>query len=42
MGRSTRDAVGSLAGDPVYRRRTRSQFERASSLLAQVLEKLDP
>ena len=39
---STRDAAGSLAGDPVDRRCTRSQFERASSLLAQVPEKIDP
>ena len=30
--RSTRDAAGSLAGDPADRRRTRSQFKRASSL----------
>ena len=40
--RSTRDAAGSLAGDPVDQRRTRSQFERASSLLAQVLENPNP
>ena len=39
---STQDVVGSLAGDPVDRRCTRSQFKRASSLLAQVPEKLDP
>ena len=39
---STRDAAGSLAGDPAGRRRTRPQFERASSLLAQVLENPDP
>ena len=40
--RSTRDVAGSLVGDPADRRRTCSQFERASSLLAQVLEDLDP
>ena len=40
--RSTRDVAGSLAGDPADRLRTRSQFERDSSLLAQVPEKLDP
>ena len=39
--RSTQDATSSLVGDPVDRRRTRSQFERASSLLTQVPEKLD-
>ena len=33
---STRQAVGDLAGDPLDQRRTRSQFQRASSLLAQV------
>lgn len=38
----TWDAAGSLAGDPADRRHTRSQFERASSLLAQVPENLDP
>eukprot|EP00253_Pinus_taeda_P023523 PITA_23523 len=32
---TTRDAAGDLAGDPTDQRRTRSQFERASSLLAQ-------
>ena len=31
---STRDATSSLAGDLVDQRRTHSQFERASSLLA--------
>ena len=36
--RSTRDAIGSLASDPADQRRTRSQFERSSSLLAQVPE----
>ena len=40
--RSTWDAAGFLAGDPADRRHARSQFERASSLLAQVPEKLDP
>ena len=34
--RSTWDATCSLTGDPADRRHTRSQFERASSLLAQV------
>ena len=38
--RSTRDATGSLKFDPKNQRRTRSQFERASSLLAQVPEKI--
>eukprot|EP00253_Pinus_taeda_P031289 PITA_31289 len=33
--RATRDAAGDIAGDPTDQRRTRSQFERASSLLAQ-------
>jgi hypothetical protein len=32
--RSTREAAGDLAGDPSDQRRTRSQFQRASSLLA--------
>ena len=40
--RSTRDAAGSLAGDPVDRQRTHSHFERASSLLAQVPKNPDP
>ena len=40
--RSTWDATCSLAGDPTDRQRTRSQFERASSLLAQVPENPDP
>ena len=40
--RSTRDAASSLVGDPADRRRTCSQFKRASSLLAQVLENPDP
>ena len=39
---STRNVEGSLAGDPVDRQRTRFQFERASSLLAQVPENPDP
>ena len=40
--RSTRDASCSLAGDPTDQHRTRSQFERSSSLLAQVPKNLDP
>jgi hypothetical protein len=40
--RSTREAVGDLVGDPSNQRRTRSQFERASSLLDQVSETHDP
>ena len=40
--RSTRDATDSLAGDPADQHRTYSQFDRASSLLAQVPENLDP
>ena len=40
--RSTCEAVGDLAGDPRDQRRTRSQFHRASSLLAQVFENHDP
>ena len=39
---STRVSVGSLAGDSTDRQCTRSQFKRASSLLAQVPKKLDP
>ena len=39
---STQDVAGSLAGKPADRRRTHSQFERASSLLAQVPENYDP
>ena len=39
---STRDVAGSLAGDPANRQCTHSHFERASSLLAQVTENLDP
>eukprot|EP00253_Pinus_taeda_P034783 PITA_34783 len=40
--RATRDAAGDLAGDPIDQRRTRSQFERASSLLAQAPVNHDP
>ena len=40
--RSNRDAIGSLTDDPADRRRTHSQLERDSSLLAQVPENLDP
>jgi hypothetical protein len=40
--RSTREAAGDLVGDPSDQRRTRSQFQRASSLLAQVSETHDP
>jgi hypothetical protein len=39
---STREATGDLTGDPSNQLRTRSQFQRASSLLAQVLETHDP
>jgi hypothetical protein len=39
---STREATGDLVGDPSDQRQTRSQFHRASSLLAQVLETHDP
>jgi hypothetical protein len=39
---STREAVGDLVSDPSYQRQTHSQFQRASSLLAQVLETHDP
>jgi hypothetical protein len=39
---STREAAGDLVGDPSGQRRTRSQFQRASSLLAQVSENHDP
>jgi hypothetical protein len=34
--RSTQEAAGDLVGDPSDQRRTRSQFQRASSILAQV------
>ena len=40
--RSTCEAAGDLAGDPRDQRRTRSQFQRASSLLAQIFENHDP
>eukprot|EP00253_Pinus_taeda_P003527 PITA_03527 len=40
--RATRDAAGDLAGDATDQRRTRSQFERASSLLAQAPVNHDP
>ena len=40
--RSTCEAAGDLAGDLRDQRRTRSQFQRASSLLAQVSENHDP
>ena len=40
--RSTRESAGDLAGDPIDQRQTRSQFQRASSLLAQVSENYDP
>jgi hypothetical protein len=39
---STREAVGDLVVDPSDQHRTRSQFPRASSLLAQVSETHDP
>eukprot|EP00253_Pinus_taeda_P027041 PITA_27041 len=40
--RTTRDAAGDLVGDPTNQRRTRSHFERASSLLAQAPVNHDP
>eukprot|EP00253_Pinus_taeda_P017626 PITA_17626 len=40
--RATWDATGDLVGDPTDQRCTRSQFERASSLLAQVSANYDP
>jgi hypothetical protein len=40
--RSTREAAGDLVGDPSDQRRKRSQFQRASSLLAQLSKTLDP
>jgi hypothetical protein len=40
--RSTREATDDLVGDPSDQRRTRSQFQRASSLLAQVSDSHDP
>jgi len=39
---ATRDAVGSLASDPTNQCRTRSQFDRASSSLAQTSTNYDP
>jgi hypothetical protein len=39
--RSTGEAVGDLVGDRLYQRQTCSQFQRASSLLAQVSETHD-
>ena len=39
--RSTCEAAGDLAGDPRDQRRTHSQFQQASSLLAQVSENHD-
>jgi hypothetical protein len=39
---STREAAGDLLGDPSDQRRTRSQFQRASYLLDQLSETLDP
>ena len=40
--RATRDAAGALVGDPTDQRRTHSQFDRASSLLAQASSNHDP
>ena len=40
--RSTCEAVGDLADDPRDQHRTRSKFQQASSLLAQVFENHDP
>ena len=40
--RSTCEAAGNIVGDPRDQRRTRSQFQRASSILAQVSENHDP
>eukprot|EP00253_Pinus_taeda_P010353 PITA_10353 len=40
--RATRDAAGALAGDPTDQHRTRSQFDGASSLLAQASVNYDP
>eukprot|EP00253_Pinus_taeda_P021565 PITA_21565 len=39
---TTRDAVDALASDPTYQRHTHSQFDRASSLLAQASTNYDP
>jgi hypothetical protein len=40
--RSTQEAIGNIVGDPSDQRRTHSQFQRASSLLAQVSKTHDP
>ena len=40
--RSTCEAAGNLVSDPRDQRRTCSQFQRGSSLLAQVSENHDP
>jgi hypothetical protein len=40
--RSTREEAGDLVGDPSNQHRTHSQFQQASSLLAQVSETHDP
>ena len=40
--RSTCEVAGDLAGDPRDQHQTSSQFQRASSLLAQVSENHDP
>ena len=39
---STCEVAGDIVGDPRDQRRTRSQFQRASSLLAQVFKNHDP
>eukprot|EP00253_Pinus_taeda_P032502 PITA_32502 len=39
---ATRNAAGDLVGDPTDQRHTRSQFKRASSLLAQASTSYDP
>jgi hypothetical protein len=39
---STQEAAGDLVGDPLDQRQTHSQFQQASSLLAQVSETHDP
>jgi hypothetical protein len=39
--RSTQEVVGDITNDPSYKRRTRSQFQRASSILDQFLETRD-
>eukprot|EP00253_Pinus_taeda_P014665 PITA_14665 len=39
---ATRDVAGALVGDPTDQRRTRSQYDRASSLLAQASANYDP